>query len=112
MKASIEIIKPRMIELKLIDSSKANRLFPYFEEMLKMSDEMINIIGCYKRENIAEVRIGERLNKIVSYYKIYLEYFKHKSEIKNLYEDLEKVFPKELRAIEAEVRAYFDKLYQ
>lgn len=47
--------------------------------MLKLSDNMIEIVSTFKNVNIAEVRIGEKLNKIVSYYKMYLEYFKHKT---------------------------------
>lgn len=62
--------------------------------MLKISDAMTEVISVYKTQNINEVMIGNKLNKIVSYYKIYLEYFKHKSEIKALYEDLEKQWPK------------------
>lgn len=50
----------------------ANKLFPYFDEMLKISDAMIEIISIYKSQNIADVMIGAKLNKIVSYYKIYL----------------------------------------
>jgi hypothetical protein len=75
--------------------------------MLKISEAMIEIISVYKVHNIADVIIGARLNKIVSYYKIYLEYFKHKSEIKALYEELEKQSPKELRNIETDLRNYF-----
>jgi len=80
--------------------------------MLKISDAMIEVISSFKRESIMEVMIGEKLYKIVSYYKIYLEYFKHKTEIKALYEELEKIFAKELRNIESDLRGYFVDIYQ
>jgi len=42
------LIKPKMLEYKLIDYTKANKLFPYFDEMLKISDEMAQVIRVCK----------------------------------------------------------------
>ena len=61
---------------------------------------MIEIISRYKVTAINDVMIGKELNKVVSFFKIYLEYFKNKSEMKSLFEEMEKNNAKELKAIE------------
>jgi hypothetical protein len=61
---------------------------------------MIEIISRYKFTAINDVMIGKELNKVVSFFKIYLEYFKNKSEMKSLFEEMEKNNAKELKAIE------------
>ncbi len=74
-------------------------MFPYFDTMLQLSNQMILIISEYQKTSINNVMIGKELNKLVSYYKIYLEYFKNKTEMKRIYEDLEKNYTKKLKDI-------------
>ena len=74
-------------------------MFPYFDTMLQLSNQMILIISEYQKTSINNVMIGKELNKLVSYYKIYLEYFKNKTEMKRIYQDLEKNYTKKLKDI-------------
>ena len=74
-------------------------MFPYFDTMLHLSDKMIAIIQEYQKTSINNVMTAKELNKLVSYYKIYLEYFKNKTEMKRIYQDLEKNYTKKLKDI-------------
>ncbi len=87
-------------------------MFPYFDTMLQLSNQMILIISEYQKTSINNVMIGKELNKLVSYYKIYLEYFKNKTEMKRIYEDLEKNYTKKLKDIEGELQGYFQRYYE
>ena len=86
-------------------------MFPYFDTMLELSNRMILIISEYQKISINNVMIGKELNKLVSFYKIYLEYFKNKTEMKRIYEDLEKNYTKKLKDIEGELQSYFQRYY-
>jgi hypothetical protein len=51
---------------------------------------MIETISSSKKIHINNVMIGQKLNKSVDYYKFYLEYFQKKSEMKKIYDEIEK----------------------